>query len=220
MKGVYALIAALMIAGCSSLPEIRPASGLALEQRAVCSSVFVQKSTRFIHSIEARAAGKAQAVMIGVTLLNPQTRTVSTAIISAEGLSLFEATSVAGKLKVGRALPPFDAPDFARNMMRDIDLIFLAPQGTITAQGVGADGRAVCRWHQNRSGWVDISRNGEGQYRIERYTEGGRRERNVTITAGAGSSYAAIDLQASELVSYHLLMTLIESEAVTEEIKY
>lgn len=217
MKGISILIAALMVAACSSMPGIRPAADPA--RKAVCPPVFVEESTRFIHTIESRAAGKLQAVMIGVTLLHPQTRSVSSAIVSTEGLSLFEASSRKGEVHVSRALPPFDAPDFARNLMADVELIFLSPHGTLAQHGILADGRTVCRWRQEKGGWVDVSRDAQGQNRIERYSENGRLKRSVTLAAGHDNAYSAIELQASDLISYSLTMTLIESEAATEEIK-
>lgn len=217
MKVVRILMAALMLAACSSMPVIRPASGPA--QEAVCPQVFVSERTRFIHTIESHAAGQLQAVMIGVTLLDPGARSISSAIVSAEGLSLFEASSRKGEIHVSRALPPFDAPDFARNLMDDVKLIFLAPQGSPVLKGVLSDGRPVCRWHREKGGWIDVSRDKQGQSRIERYSENGRLERSVTLAAGRGNTYSAIALQASDLISYALTMTLIESEAVTEDTK-
>lgn len=215
MKGVCVLIAALMLAACSALPVIQavPAS----DKKTGCPSQFTSEPRRFIHTIEAQAAGKTQAVMIGVTLLNPQTRMISSAIVSAEGLSLFEAASFAGDVKVSRALPPFDAPDFARNMMEDIDLIFLAPAGAPESQGVLAGGRAVCRWHRENGGWVDVSDDADGRIRIQRYTQGGALKRSVTLTAAEGNAYASIHLQASGLIHYTLIMTLLESEAVAPQ---
>ncbi len=217
MKGVCVLIATLVLAACQNLPVIGPppASG----SKTACPSVFAETPVRFIHAIEARAAGKTQAVMIGVTVLNPETQTIESAIVSPEGLSLFEATAVAGDIKVSRALPPFDAPDFAKNMMNDIELIFLAPQGTLKEQGILADGRVVCRRHQEQGGWVDVSQDADGRIRIQRYSENAKPERTVTLTPQAGNAYAMIVLQAAGLIDYTLIMTLIESEAVADEAK-
>jgi len=219
MKFVCGLMAVLMLAACSSLPVLRPVAGISPESGTSCPAVFVQDNTRFIHAIEAQAGGKTQAVMIGVTLLNPGAGSISSAIISTEGLSLFEAESVAGKIKVGRALPPFDAPDFSQNMMEDIALIFLPPSGVLYSKGVLADGRTVCRWHQKIGGWVDIGKDAQGRTRIERYTENGGLKRLVTIATDRNHAFATIDLQASDLISYRLTMTLIESEIVTEDLK-
>ena len=217
MKIAGILMAALMLAACSSLPVIQPVSGPPTNRNVSCPSIFVRESTRFIHSIEVQASGRTQAVMIGITLLNPAVRSVSCAIVTPEGLSLFEASSAEGKVSVGRALPPFDAPDFAENMMADIGLIFLTPQGVLDRQGIFNDGRAVCRWHRKEGGWIDVSKSAEGPGRIERYTERGRLERSVTIVSDGDRAYSAIELHASDLISYSLNMSLIESEAVTEE---
>lgn len=214
MKGVWVLIASVLLAACQSLPVIQPAP--ASVSKTSCPSVFTRIPIRYIHAIEARRAGKTQAVMIGVTLLNPETRTITSAIVSAEGLSLFEAASVAGDVKVSRALPPFDAPDFAKNLMADIELIFLAPRGMLKAQGILADGRAACRWHQEKDGWIDVSEDPLRNIRIQRYSQGARLERTVTLTPKSGDAYAAIVLQASGLIDYTLIMTLVESETVID----
>lgn len=215
MKGLGMLMAALSLAACSALPVIGPAPA----GKMACPFAFSGESRRFVHAIEASAAGKTQAVMIGVTLLNPAARTISCAIVTPEGLSLFEATQDDGRLSVSRALPPFDSPDFARNMVEDIELIFLAPPGAPAGQGRLADGSAVCRWHRDRGGWVDVSKDMTGRVRIRRYTECGGLERTVALAADAENIYSVIDLQASGLISYTLHMTLIESESVAGETK-
>ena len=217
MKGLYVLVASLMLAACTGLPAIHPPP--APGSKTVCPSVFAEAPTRFIHAIEARTAGQTRAVMIGVTLVHPRTGLLSSAIVSTEGLSLFEATSDAGGVKVSRALPPFDAPDFAQNMIDDIELIFLAPSGTLQQQGLLADGRTVCRWHREKGGWVDVSESADGRLRIQRYSEGGNPERTVTLATGPGRAYSLIELQASSLINYTLIMTLIESEGVAAAAK-
>ncbi len=215
MKYVYALIALLMLAGCSALPVIKSAPGTQM----ACPRVFVEQSTRFIHAIEARAAGRTQAVMIGVTLVNPGERSISCAIVSPEGLSLFEAASVADEINVSRALPPFDKPDFAQNMMEDVRLIFLQPPGAPRAQGLLADGRPVCRWSLEKGGWVDVSGGATEDVRIMRYSENGRIQRRATLAAGKSHIYQTVELQAEGLIDYTLVMTLLESEGVSENAK-
>ena len=84
------------------------------EKNIMCPSPFLTEKIRLIHAIEVRAAGQVQTVMIGVTMTDPVTRTISCALMSAEGMALFEAASGPDGLKVSRALPPFDAADFAR----------------------------------------------------------------------------------------------------------
>ena len=216
MKGFIFLIGSFLLISCAALPAIRPVPNLA-EKNIICPSPFLTGKIRLIHAIEVRAAGQVQTVMIGVTMMDPVTRTISCALMSAEGVALFEAVSGPDGLKVSRALPPFDAADFAQKMMDDIDLIFLAPRGALTEKGIFATGETVCRRHKEPGGWIDVWQGHDGAIHICRYSEGGRLQRSVTLAGGLANPYSTIDLQASERVDYSLMMTLIESEAVRDE---
>ncbi len=204
----------LLPASCSSLPEIRPLP--AAERKTACPSPFVVQKTRFIHAIEAAAAGETRAVMIGVTVADPASGTLACALMSPEGLVLFEASRNSSGTEISRALPPFDASDFARGMMDDIGLIFFEPQEPIDRLGVLDTGLTVCRRRLRDGGWLDVGKDRDGRVRIQRYSEGGRLKRSVTLAGGA-DPYAAIDLQASEWTGYSLSMTLMESETLPDE---
>jgi hypothetical protein len=212
-KRALLLIGALLLASCASLPDIRPVA----DEKTTCPSPFPAQKIRFIHTIEAVMAGKTKASMIGVTLADPVSRTLSCAVMSPEGMVLFEALRGPSGLSVNRALPPFDAADFARNMMDDIELIFFEPRGALARKGVLAKGEAVCRRHEDQGGWIDVWEDHDGRVHIRRYSEGGRLQRSVTLMGGPANAYAAIDLQASEWVGYSLSMTLIESETVQND---
>ena len=213
MKWIPGLISFFLLVSCASLPAIRPSAGPAGKEMT-CPSPFLTQKTRFIHTIEASLSGKTQAVLIGVTIADPDTQTISCAILSPEGMALLEASGGPSGLIVNRALPPFDAPDFARNMMDDIGLIFLAPSGAQEQKGLLASGEAVCRWHKEQGGWVDVSEGRDGQIQIRRYSEGGRLKRSILLRARAVNAYSAIELQASEDSNYALVMTLIEVETI------
>ncbi|MDD3250347.1 MAG: hypothetical protein GX874_01730 [Smithella sp.] len=208
------LILSLLLASCSSLPEIRPSAAAG----SACPSPFVAQKTRFIHTIEAAVAGETRAVMIGVTVANPASRTLSCALMSPEGMVFFEASRTPSGTNISRALPPFDAAEVVRGMMDDIELIFLKPQEEIDRAGVGDTGGTVCRRRLRDGGWLDVGKDRDGGVHIQRYTEGGRLRRSVALAAGA-NPYAAIELQASERIGYSLSMTLIESETVPDEVR-
>jgi hypothetical protein len=118
------------------LPLINSPASPAEENNLTCPSPFLKERYRLVHAIETRVAGKTQSAIIGVTLADPDTRFVSCAIMTAEGMVLFEAESDPGMLRVDRALPPFDSMDFAKNMIQDIKLIFFAPEGKIQKKGI------------------------------------------------------------------------------------
>ncbi len=211
----FLLILSLLLASCSSLPEIRPSADVTGKMSA-CPSPFVVQKTRFIHAIEAAMAGETRAVMIGVTVADPAARTLSCALLSPEGLVFFEASRTSIGTQISRALPPFDKVDVACGLMDDIELIFFEPPEAIDRAGVLDTGQAVCRRRLHNGGWLDIGKAPDGRILIQRYSKGGRLQRGVALAAGA-NPYAAIDLQAFEWTGYSLSMTLIESEAVPDE---
>ena len=213
---LFFLIGSLLLFSCAALPVIQPYTGPD-KNNFLCPSPFLPEKTRLIHAIEVRAAGQAQTVIIGVTLADPALRTLSCALMSTEGMAFFEAASEPDGLKVSRALPPFDTGDFASNIMNDIDLIFFPPRGVLIQKGVLAEGNPVCRWHKEQGGWIDVSKNHDGQIHIRRYSEEGNLKRSVLLDAKAANPYSSIELQASEMVNYTLLMTLIESETIKNE---
>lgn len=211
-KKALLLIGALLLASCASLPDIRPVA----DEKMTCPSPFPDKTTRFIHAIEVRSAGEMQAAMIGVTLTDPASRTISCALMSPEGMAFLEAVAAPDGLQVSRALPPFDSLDFVRNMMDDIEMIFLIPREAPLQKGISDVGEAVCRRHKQRGGWLDMIAGLDGRIRIRSYTENGRLKRSVTLANQADNPYATIDLQATDLFNYSLWMTLIESETIQD----
>jgi hypothetical protein len=170
-----------------------------------------------VHAIETRVAGKTQSAVIGVTLADPDTRLVSCAIITAEGMVMFEAESGPGMLKVNRALPPFDSMDFAKNMIEDIKLIFFAPDGKIQKKGHLPDGATACRYREENGDWIDVITDKSEGIAMKRYTSAGILKRHVIFHKTTANIYQSIELQANETFNYSLLMTLIESEPVKGE---
>jgi hypothetical protein len=162
--------------------------------------------------------GDIRGAIIGVTLADPSTRSLSCAIMTAEGIVLFEAGEDAGLLKVNRALPPFDSADFAQNMIDDIKLIFFAPVGKIEQKGNLTGGAAVCRWREKNGGWIDVLSNLPKSIEIKRYSSCGSLKRHVRFEKTDENIYQNIELAANELYSYSLSMTLIEAQPAEEEL--
>jgi hypothetical protein len=199
------------------LPLIDSPVSPAEEKNLTCPSPFLKEKYRLVHAIETRVAGKTQSAIIGITLADPNTRLVSCAIMTAEGMVLFEAESGPGMLKVNRALPPFDSADFAKNMIEDIKLIFFAPDGKIHNKGNLPDGTTACRYHKENGDWIDVITDKSEGIAIKRYTSDGFLKRQVKFNKTAGSIYQSIELQANETFNYSLLMTLIESQPAKSE---
>ena len=93
MKGLCFLISVFLLASCATLPAIQEPSADQTKKPVTCPSPFILEKTRFIHTIDVQAAGQTKAVMIGVTVADPVSRTFSCAIMSTEGMVVFEASN-------------------------------------------------------------------------------------------------------------------------------
>lgn len=216
MKSVLLLVLTFFLVSCQALPVINnaplPQTG---KGDSICPSPFLKEKYRLIHAIEVQMAGATRSAIIGVTLADPATRAVSCAILTAEGMVLFEADADAGLLNIRRALPPFDSISFAKNMIDDIKLIFLSPEGKIHQLGTLPDGANVCRWREENGEWIDVSAHQQGNIDIQRYSACGGLRRHVKFNNKVGENiYSSIELYAKELSDYSLLMTLIEAQPV------
>ena len=219
MKCIRLLIlTALLLVSCQTLPAINSTLPQSVPKSSICPSPFLKEPYRLVHAIEARMAGEIQGAIIGITLVDPSTRFVSCAIMTVEGMVLFEAQA-APVLQVIRALPPFDSGDFARNMIEDIKLIFLAPEGEIQTKGTLSDGANICRWREKNGDWIDvIARLPEG-IEINRYSVYGSWQRRIKLNPMAENVYQSIKLTAKETFNYVLVMTLIAAEPLEGELK-
>jgi hypothetical protein len=217
MKGIPLLILTIFLFSCQTLPLINAPVSPADEKALTCPSPFLKEKYRLVHTIETRMAGNTQSAIIGVTLADPSTRFISCAIITAEGMVLFEAESGPGALKVNRALPPFDSADFAKNMIEDIKLIFFAPEGKIQKKGNLSDGITICRYQEENGDWIDVTNDKSEGTAINRYSSAGILKRRIKFNKTAGNIYQSIELQANEAFNYSLLMTLIEAQPVKNE---
>jgi hypothetical protein len=219
MKGLPLLILIIFLSSCQTLPLINSPVSPANEKALTCPSPFLKEKYRLVHTIETRVAGKTQSAIIGITLANPSTRFVSCAIMTAEGMVLFEAESGPGTLKITRSLPPFDSVNFAKNMIEDIKLIFFTPEGKIQKKGNLADGAAVCRYLEGNGDWIDVITDKSEGTAIKRYSSVGILKRQVKFNKTTGNIYQSIELQANETFNYSLLMTLIEAQPVKSELR-
>ncbi|KQC07053.1 MAG: hypothetical protein APR62_07040 [Smithella sp. SDB] len=214
MKCVSILILIIFILSCQTLPLINPSVFVINENASTCPFPFLEGKYRLIHSIENRMFGETQSVIIGVTLIDSSTRRVSCAIITAEGMVLFEAESGPDTLKVNRALPPFDSEDFAKNVIEDIKLIFFAPEGRLHEKGTLADSTMICRYQEENGDWIDVIDDKLKGIAVKRYSPNGILKRQIKFKKIAGDTYQNIELQAYETFNYSLLMNLIEAQKV------
>lgn len=217
MKRIILLIPILFLFSCQTLPVIHAPTSLKEEKPFVCPSPFLKEKTRLVHTIENRVGGNVQSSILGVTLADPATRAFSCAIVTAEGMSLFEADFSPASVKIHRALPPFASEDFAKNMMEDIKLIFLAPEGQLQNKGFLSDGSKVCRYLQGNDDWIDVIEHPSDGRQIKRYSSIGLLEKQVAFGKSGKNIYQHIELHAYAFFDYSLLMNLIEAQPVKKQ---
>lgn len=219
MTRVILLIPILFLLSCQTLPVIHAPSSLKDGKAFICPSPFLKGKYRLVHAIENRVSGQAQSSVIGITVADPVTRSLSCAIVTVEGMSLFEAESGPAIFKINRALPPFDSEAFANNMIEDIKLIFFIPEGKLQNKGYISDGSKACRYLQTNGDLIDVMENESDGVQIKRYSSSGRLKRHVLFGTTVKNIYQHIELRAYETFNYSLLMNLIEAQPVKTQMQ-
>jgi hypothetical protein len=211
----------LMLVSCHSLPAITTTVKTPADIETACTAIFPRQAWHMVHTIQTDFPGGRKGVMLGVVSLVPDKNTVECALLSIEGLRLFEAHDD-GTLTIRRALPPFDRPALADGMMQDIRLIFFRPEAPPLASGMMPSGEPGCRYTLG-DGFQDIVRKPSGEMVILRYDGKNRLIRRVTVTrchpagrAGQEAIPCRILLEAFHPARYQLELDLVEARPTVD----
>jgi hypothetical protein len=218
-SGCSALLAMLFFS-CAGLPPLQPVGDSSEPDRyRQCSEVFPAGRWRLVHAIETVIADRSAGVVVGVTVVDPQERAVEAIILSIEGLVMFHARASADTIDIQRAIAPFDSPHFARALIGDVTLLFLAPQAVKMLSGLSAGGNFTCRFIRADGSAVDVVPGPAGGWKLREYDRRGNLRRRATASpSGGGSSMGEdslpcrIELEAVRQPAYTLKMSLIEAE--------
>jgi len=123
MKKRVLLIISVFFISCQTLPLIYQPSP-EQEKTFACPHPFLKENYELVHFVESPTPGNQSGPILGVTSIQPASRSISCVVMTPEGIVLFEADGNPKGLKIKRALPPFDSEFFAQNVMEDIQLIF------------------------------------------------------------------------------------------------
>jgi len=222
MKRIHWLpLITLVLIACHSLPAVTPEEQAPAGIEAACRDAFPRQAWRMVHTITTDFPGQRKGVMLGVVSLVPEEHTVACALLSIEGLRLFEAHDD-GTLTIRRALPPFDRPALAEGMMRDIRLLFFPPHGPPLLIGRMPSGDPGCRYAL-ADGYQDIVRKPSGDIVILRYDQRYRLTQRVDITrchpdgaAGQEAIACRIHLEALQPAQYQLDLDLVEARPAVD----
>ena len=216
---------AMLAVSCAGLPQLQPIEASADKSRqAACSAVFPSESWRLVHSIETVIAGHPAGVVMGITIVDPIASEIQAVIMTLEGLILFHARHSSDTTDILRAVAPFDSPKFAKGLIDDVRLLFLAPVGVTALSGISSSGAFTCRYIRSDTSTVDIVPGPDGGWLLREYDGRGKLRRKVTAhspqdcsTTLDGRLPCHIDLEAFHRPAYVLKMSLIEAERLTEE---
>ena len=208
------LLLILLLASCAaSPPVIKPvAQKAASEIQKVCAAPFPRNRWQWVHSIETSLAGGHSGMMLGVTVIAPKTRTIRSAMMTIEGLVVFNGEYTDDRLTVERAIPPFDADGFARGMMEDIRLMFLYPPGPVHLGTTEAD-LPICRFENGPERMVDITFDPKTGWTIRGYRSG-----RLVRTVLAEADHAMVS-PAGEVIPRRMTLTAHDSPGYTLHLK-
>ncbi len=218
MRRVFLCICFCFLSACSMVQLAPPELvGEGSNQQLIqqCRENYVQGDWQFVHSITFEMANGYGATVIGVTVLDDGN--VKTGLMGVEGFVLFEAELDRGKnLDVRRALPPFDNAEFAAGLMRDVQAVFLLPQGENPVAGYLPDGESVCRYTAVNGKISDFIFERNGTTSLYLYDVDSNREKSITADKYRHISGTdipeKIQLIATGLRGYSLEMLLISAE--------
>lgn len=203
-----ALLIALLLSACAHMPPILQVDAdqqSRIESR--CRSIYPEGRWQLVHTIHARLYGGHQVTLTGVIVLSSADARVDCVLMTLEGFVLFEALDD-GKVLVKRALGPFDNPEFATGVMRDIRLIFFAPEGELQTGGNFTDHTEGCRYRTADNRFVDVIAVADGSWRIRQYDP----SKTVVVDAVDQSGFPPkLTLDSGGKASYTLVMTLVEA---------
>lgn len=199
----------------SQLPEL---AGVVNDQgRQACGEIFPQGKWQFVHSIDFVMQGGSGSTVLGVTSITGGD--IACALVTVEGLTLFEAVfGHDGQIEVRRAVPPFDGPEFAGGLLRDIRAIFQPPSGNMIITGQLADGIPVCRYTGGDTEVVDVLPDVNGCWQIRSYNQEQLLNRSIVGQAcrqqGENPIPEYLEMKIYGPTGYTLKMTLIRADAL------
>jgi hypothetical protein len=211
------LMMSVLPVSCSHLPVIKPVDPVAVHDTIQrCRQPFLDIPYRFVHAIEAALPGGGQGTVVGVTVFDPASQIIHSVIMTIEGFVLFDAR-YEKRVFVNRAVPPFNAEQFAGNMMEDVRLMFLAPDGRLSDAGVLEDGSTVCRYYGNQDKIVDVIIRADNTWEIGRYSDHHVMLRKIRASSVRDRIPARLELTAFGFREYSLRLNLISAEPVSPD---
>ena len=204
-------ISGFLLCACAAAqrPIIQP-SGPEHWQR--CSLPFPVAPVRFINAIEAQLPDGKKMTLIGITVIDPAGRAVRAALMTIEGLLLFDAAACNGVITLYRALPPFDGPEFRSALLHDVQFLLLAPAGEPRELGTVQSGSSICRYDLTGGMEIDVIVAPDNSWELQEYKNGAGVTRTAKGAAAAAGLPGTVVLQGLQPQPYSLQLRSISAE--------
>jgi len=207
----------MFIASCSLHPAVTiPDLVSTFDEPVHCESIYPQGKWQFVHSLTFSMADGKKGTVLGVSVLDGPI--IKSALMTVEGFVLFEAT-FDGQIEVNRAVPPFDNEQFARGLMRDLQLIFFRPQSNKVQYGRLDNGSSICRYQEPSGQITDIVLFADQGWEINQYGADQRRTRAIKASPQMAGDRSGdwlpprrLELYANDTAEYTIMMDLVSSE--------
>jgi hypothetical protein len=210
---IWFVLTAVLLPACTGPRSIRPD----LVNPELCRLPFYGTPRRYIHVLDAELPGGVCMTVIGVSVIDPESETLQAAIMTLEGLVLFDATASSSTLRVHRALPPFDGDLFAAGLMRDVRFIFMLPADPPKVTGIADDGASVCRYQDTLGNTLDVVVHPGNDWVIEQYSSFGKKLRSLRFDTLKNGIPSMLEFEAFSPTPYALHMRLLSVEPVSPD---
>lgn len=221
MKSVFFCLSVLLffLVSCATdnqlrLPDLESAENR--QGKGTCAEFFPVGKWQFVHSIVFSMGNGVSSTVIGVTSLTGTE--IESALVTVEGLTLFEAVYHADNIEIKRAVPPFDNAEFAEGLIRDVRAVFQSPTGSDVQIGYLVGTTPVCRYTDVDGAITDVLTVDGDCLQIKRYTPEFILDRSIVMKScrkdGSVLIPEYIELEIPGRSGYSLKMTLISGDRI------
>ena len=213
-----------LVLSCATLPPIHQTDLPADDSASpACRGFYPSGEWQLLHTIEAELPGRHTGFLMGLIRMSSQKRSARCIVMTLEGFVVFDAR-FDGKIRIERAVAPFDNDAFAHGLMEDIRLIFFEPLSVETTAGSLAEGAPVCRHHLAGGMAIDIVQKKDNVWENRRFGADHRLNRIIESMPSATSPESSawgiagqIELTALGTPGYKLVLDLVEAIPLESE---
>lgn len=212
---IFFLLGVLFLTACAGVPPIIPVDTVRVPNtQKNCETVFQKGTWQFAHVIEAILPEGGTSQLMGVIQVSSNPERIHAVMMTIEGLVLFDGLED-GNLTIRRGVAPFDSRAFAKGLMEDIRLIFLAPDGEPNGVGITENGFHICRYRVSDDSIIDVMVRPDRMFEIGKY-EKEQLFRKVVAELNSKGIPENIVFTAYEPANYRLNLRLISAEKIAK----